>query len=107
MLSSILSSGGVTRSDTEPRIEGCDLRSMLPHPRIMMASVLGGGEDIGTLAALTANRRLSPTALGRPNAEPYPVALTTHHEASDGLRADRLDTAHACGGYHDTIPARL
>ena len=73
----------------------------------MNASVLGGGEDIGTLAALTANRRVSPTALGRPNAEPYPVAATTHHEASDGLLADRLDTAHAYGGFHAPIPARL
>jgi hypothetical protein len=37
-----------------------------PHPRILIASVLGGGEDIRTLAALTANRRVSPTALGSP-----------------------------------------
>jgi hypothetical protein len=60
----------------------------------MIASVLGGGEDIGTLAALTANRRVSPTALGRTDAEPYPVAPTTHHEASAWLLADRLDTLH-------------
>jgi hypothetical protein len=58
----------------------------------MMASVLGGGEDIGTRAALTANRSVSPTALGRPDAEPYPVAPTTHHEASGGLLADHIDT---------------
>jgi hypothetical protein len=82
-----------SRSDTEPRIEGCGLSES--HPRIMMASVLGGGEDIGTLAALTANRRLSPTALDRPDAEPYPVAATTHHEASGRLSPDRRSASFA------------
>lgn len=73
----------------------------------MMASVLGGGEDIRTLAALTANRRLFPTALGRSDAEPYQVAPTTYHEASGRLLADRLDTVRVFGGSYGTIASRL
>src|SRR4051812_8915131 len=67
-----------------------DLQKEYKHPRIMNASVLGGGEDIRTLAALTANRRVSPIAQGRLDAEPYPVAPTTYHEARADLLADRL-----------------
>ena len=68
---------------------------------------MGGGEDIRTLAALTANRRVSPTALGSLDAEPYPVAKTAYYEANGWLLADRLDRLHCFGGFHGTFASRL
>jgi len=49
---------------------------------VQLDKLLGRGEDHMTPAALTAERRVSPTTPGCQKTGPYHVASTTHHEVS-------------------------
>jgi hypothetical protein len=80
---------------------------------VQLVKLLGRGEDNVTAAALTAERRVSPTTPGYQETGPYHVASTTHHELSfsDNLmesnhQVSRIVKRRARGVSHDDRTGR-